>query len=156
MRRVPTDARCVVITGAVGGIGSVIVEQLGTRWRIRATDVHAGDGVQALDVTNLEHCVAVFSEADAVVHLAANPSPEADWEALRGANMEGSYAVAAAARECGVRRLVLASSLQVMSGDPETVQRRTDDAPWPANLSGATKVWAEALGSWVASGRKDS
>lgn len=30
------------------------------------------------------------------------------------------------------------------------MQRRVDDAPRAANLYGATKAWAEALGSWVA------
>jgi uronate dehydrogenase len=51
---------------------------------------------------------------------------------------------------CGVRRLVLASSLQAVSGYRDEVQRRASDAPRPANLYGATKAWAEALGSWVA------
>jgi uronate dehydrogenase len=85
-----------------------------------------------------------------VVHLAANPDPVADWDALREPNVEGAYAVAAAARECGVRRLVLASSLQATSGYPQTRQRRAEDAPRSANLYGATKAWAEALGGWVA------
>ena len=147
----PTSAeRSVVLTGAAGAIGSVIVDRLASRWRISATDLRAVEGIQALDVTDLERCIAAFHGADAVVHLAANPSPEADWEALSGPNVEGTYAVAAAARACGVRRLVLASSVQAMSAYPETRQRRADDAPRPANLYGATKAWAEALGSWVA------
>ncbi len=150
MDRSEAAARSVVVTGAAGGIGSVIVDQLGSRWRIRATDLRAGDGVEALDVTDVERCHALFAGADAVVHLAANPSPEADWDALAGPNVAGAYTVAAAARACHVRRLVLASSVQAMSGYPEVWQRRAEDAPRPANLYGATKAWAEALGSWVA------
>jgi nucleoside-diphosphate-sugar epimerase len=92
----------------------------------------------------------MFRGADAVVHLAANPNPQAEWGALRGPNVDGAYAVAAAARECGVRRLVLASSVQAVSAYPETLQRRVGDAPRAANLYGATKAWAEALGGWVA------
>jgi nucleoside-diphosphate-sugar epimerase len=49
-----------------------------------------------------------------------------------------------------VRRLVLASSIQAVSGYPEGVQIRPGDPPRPANLYGATKAWAEALGAWVA------
>jgi uronate dehydrogenase len=142
--------RRVVVTGAAGTIGSLIVDRLGSRWQIRATDRRATDGVQALDVSDHAGCLGAFHGADAVVHLAADPSPEADWESLRGPNVEGAYAVAAAARACRVRRLVLASSVQAMSGYPESLQRRVSDAPRPANLYGATKAWAEALGSWVA------
>jgi nucleoside-diphosphate-sugar epimerase len=49
-----------------------------------------------------------------------------------------------------VRRLVLASSLQAVAARPPEVQVRGDDQARPANLYGATKAWAEALGSWVA------
>jgi nucleoside-diphosphate-sugar epimerase len=142
--------RFVVITGAAGRIGSVVVDRLSSRWQIRATDARPGDGVETLDVTDFERCVVMFTGADAVVHLAANPDPSADWGALRGPNVEGAYTVAAAARECGVRRLVLASSVQALSGYPQAFQRRSADPPRPANLYGATKAWAEALGAWVA------
>jgi nucleoside-diphosphate-sugar epimerase len=93
---------------------------------------------------------------DAVVHLAANPDPESDWSALRAPNLEGAYVVAATARECGVSRLVLASSLHAVSGDLDTVQHRAEDPPRPANLYGATKAWAEALGAWVAASSNTS
>ena len=49
----------------------------------------------------------------------------------------------------GVRRLVLASSVQAVSAYPESRQRRAGDAARPANLYGATKAWTEALGAWV-------
>ncbi len=127
----------------------MVVDRLSSRWRIRATDVRLGEGIETLDVTDFERCVKMFAGADAVVHLAANPAPKADWGALRAPNVEGVYTVAAAARECGVRRLVLASSLQAVSGYPHTLQRRPGDPPRPANLYGATKAWAEALGGWV-------
>ena len=143
--------RPVVVTGAAGAIGSLIVARLGTRWQIRATDVRSGAGIEQLDVTDVQRCLAIFEGADAVVHLAANPNLDAEWGALRGPNVEGAYAVAAAARERGVRRLVLASSLQAVSGYPQTRQRRAGDPPRSANLYGATKAWAEALGGWVAS-----
>jgi uronate dehydrogenase len=98
----------------------------------------------------------MFRGADAVVHLAGNPNPHAEWSQLSGPNVDGAYAVAAAARECGVRRLVLASSVQALSAYPDTVQRRVEDAPLAANLYGATKAWAEALGGWVATSSQTS
>ncbi len=45
---------------------------------------------------------------------------------------------------------MLASSLHAVSAGPAETQVRATDQPRPANLYGATKAWAEALGSWIA------
>lgn len=140
----------IVLTGAAGRIGRAIAPLLPEHWELQRTDLEGGEGVAALDVTDDEACRSAFSGADAVVHLAANPDPAASWEHLLPANVVGTYQVAHAAVECGVRRLVLASSLHAVSGIPDGMQSRADDAPRPGNLYGATKAWAEAIGSWVA------
>lgn len=146
----PEAKRLVVVTGAAGAIGTLVVSRLGARWSIRATDIRSGAGIEHLDVIDVDRCRIMFEGADAVVHLAANPDPASEWSELQGPNVVGAYAVAVAARDCGVRRLVLASSLQTGMAYPHTRQRRAEDAPRPANLYGATKAWAEALGSWIA------
>jgi nucleoside-diphosphate-sugar epimerase len=146
-----TDKPRVLVTGAAGAIGAAVTARLSDRWRLRATDLHAGDGIDALDVTDADACHDAFAGLDAVVHLAGNPSPDANWSQLLGPNVTGAYVVAAAARDCAVPRLVLASSQQAVGAYPDTRQRRAEDPPRPANLYGATKAWAEALGSWVAS-----
>ena len=148
----PPARRRVVVTGGTGRIGRAVADRLSERWDLVVTDrvAAAGDGVQALDVTDLEACRAAFADADAVVHLAANPSPDATFDELLAPNLLGPYAVAQAAADTGVRRLVLASSLHATSALPTGVQRRTDDQPRPGNLYGATKAWSEALGAWTA------
>ncbi len=140
----------MVVTGAAGGIGRGIAPLLPGTWRVTATDLHPVDGMVSLDVTDVGACRAAFDGADAVVHLAADPDPRAGWESLLPTNVVGAYAVAQAAADAGVRRLVLASSLQALSAAPGHTQLRPGDAPRPADLYGATKAWAEALGSWVA------
>lgn len=142
--------RRVLLTGAGGLIGRAIGPLLPAGWDLVRTDVRASDGIRTLDVTDLDACRTAFSGADAVVHLAAVPDPDASWEQLLPANVVGAHQVAVAAGECGVRRLVLASSLQAVSATPAGTQIRSTDPPRPANLYGATKAWAEALGSWVA------
>lgn len=137
------------MTGAAGLIGRSIRPMLPEQWRVTWTDLEAAKGIDPLDVTDVGTCRRAFEGADAVVHLAAVPDPEASWEQLRGPNVEGAVAVAQAAIDCGVPRLVLASSLQAVSAPPPTVQRRASDPPRPANLYGATKAFAEAIGSWV-------
>lgn len=140
----------MVLTGAAGRIGTAVLPLLPAGWHVTATDLTAGSGVARLDVTDRDACAAAFSGADAVVHLAAVPDPDAGWDALLPANVVGTYTVAQAAMDAGVRRLVLASSLQAVSAVPSGTQVRAADPPRPANLYGATKAWAEALGSWVA------
>jgi nucleoside-diphosphate-sugar epimerase len=117
---------------------------------VQGTDLTAGDGISALDVSDADACRLLFAGADAVVHLAAVPDPAASWEQLLPANVVGAYHVAKAAAESGVRRLVLASSLHAVSALPHTRQSRAGDPPRPSNLYGATKAWAEALGAWAA------
>jgi nucleoside-diphosphate-sugar epimerase len=137
------------MTGAAGSIGGLVTPYLAGRWRLEPCDLR-GKAAIDLDVTDGDACRAAFTDADAVIHLAANPDPEASWESLLPANVLGSYQVAQAAIDCGVRRLVIASSLQVVLGYPDGTQVRAGDQPRPINLYGATKAWAEALGAWVA------
>ena len=140
----------MVLTGAAGRIGRAIAPQLADRWDLHCTDLQSDDEIAALDVTDLEACRSAFTGADAVVHLAAVPDPEATWEQLLPANVIGVYNVARAAADAGVRRLVLASSLHAVGALPHGTQRRADDPARPANLYGASKAWAEAVGSWIA------
>jgi nucleoside-diphosphate-sugar epimerase len=127
---------------------------LTSRWELELTDVTPG--AARLDVTDLDACGAAFGDADAVVHLAAVPDPSASWSRLAGPNLEGAYNVCRAAADRGVRRLVLASSLQAVSAYPPDRQRRADDPARPANLYGATKAWSEALGAWIAASSNTS
>ncbi|MHA3704571.1 NAD-dependent epimerase/dehydratase family protein [Jatrophihabitans sp. YIM 134969] len=145
-----SDGRRVVVTGAAGRIGSLVVGALGDRWDVVATDLRPGEGVDPLDVADRSACLAAFAGADAVVHLGADPSPIADWDHLHGPNVVGAYAVVSAAVEAGVRRLVLASSLHAVSARAPHAQARAGDPPRPGNLYGATKAFAEALGAWAA------
>ncbi len=142
--------RRVVLTGAAGRIGRAIAPQLAGRWDLSLTDLQPDDEIAELDITDLAACRSAFAGADAVVHLAAVPDPEATWDQLLPPNVIGLYNVARAAADGGVRRLVLASSLHAVGGYPQGTQRRVDDPARPANLYGATKAWAEAIGSWIA------
>jgi UDP-glucose 4-epimerase len=143
-------SRRVHITGSGGLIGRSIAPLLPSDWDVTRSDLRASAGVEALDVTDVGACRRAFDGVDAVVHLAAVPDPAATWEQLREPNVQGVVSVAQAAADCRVRRLVLASSLQAVSAPPATLQRRPGDPPRPANLYGATKAFAEAVGSWVA------
>jgi thioester reductase-like protein len=87
---------------------------------------------------------------ETVVHLAANPAPDAPWSDLLPLNVVGTYNVLAAARQAGCRRVVLASSVHAVTGYAHDVQVRTDDPVNPGTLYGVTKCFGEALGRYFA------
>ena len=114
----------IVITGAVGRIGRQMVMELEDRHELVLLDRrHPGPkGSIRADITakpprrRYGPASPVFAwehhleGADAVLHLAGNPSPHASLpDALRG-NVEGTWNVLEAAARNGVPRVVYASS----------------------------------------------
>jgi nucleoside-diphosphate-sugar epimerase len=111
----------VVVTGAAGNLGAAVVARLRRDGRgVLATD-RAGahvtqDGapldVTSLDVTSFEATRAALAGAEAVVHLAAIPSPAlAPAEVVFANNSVGTFNVLRAASVLGVSRVVIASSV---------------------------------------------
>ena len=88
---------------------------------------------------------------DTIVHLGAYPNPADFIDVLLQPNVAGLYHVCEAAAGAGVRRLVLASSVQVISGhrfDDRPVTAA--DGPAPTNHYALTKAWAELAGDMYA------
>jgi NAD+ dependent glucose-6-phosphate dehydrogenase len=152
-----SERRFLLLTGAAGRIGSAFREAYGERYRFRLTDLHtdtlgdtpgAGHEIVHLDIADAETCREACAGIDAVIHLAADPSPEADWESsLLANNIRGTVNVFRAAHEAGCRRVVFASSVHAVGG-LQDVEAIADDAPpRPVNLYGASKAFGEAVAS---------
>jgi NAD+ dependent glucose-6-phosphate dehydrogenase len=146
--------RFVLLTGAAGRIGTAFREEYGECYRFRLADLHtdglvdtpgADHEVVRLDVSDADACREACSGIDTVIHLAADPSPEADWESsLLPNNIEGVVNVFRAASEAGCRRVVFASSVHAVGGLQD--EAIVDDAPpRPVNLYGASKAFGEAV-----------
>lgn len=156
----------LVITGAAGRIGTFYREHLAQRrpaWRLRLTDLrdipHAlGAEVVLGNMADLEFSTRVCEGADAVLHLAADPSPRADFYAsLLERNVIAAYNAFEAAARGGARRLVFANSINAVNGYPKGVQPHAHMIARPGNVYGATKVWGEALAAtYAAQGRLSS
>lgn len=163
--------RVLVITGAAGRIGSFYRQHLreqgavgdgAAQWRLRLVDVRAPEGVRPEDevlagaeagnLADLDVARRAVAGAHSVLHLAADPSPRADFYAsLLDRNIKATYNVLHAAAEAGVRRVVFASSVNAIGGYPKDVQVRAEDVAWPGNVYGASKAWGEAVcGAFVA------
>ena len=99
------------------------------------------------DITDLEAFTAACGGIDTVLHLAADPSPKADfYQSLLSLNIIGGYNGFEAARRAGCRCLVFASSINAVLGYGQDGQAASWEVPiYPQNVYGATKCWGEAL-----------
>lgn len=150
------EPKRVVVTGSSGKIGRVVCAALREQGHdVLGFDRVAGDGQTPTtvgDLTDLDALRHAFADADVVVHLAAYIFVQGDFfEDLLEPNVRGLYNVAEAVREAGVKRWVLASSINAVAGRLGVdVQGIGVDERWPVSAYGLTKVWAEDLGHMYA------
>lgn len=109
----------IVVTGAKGNIGSVVVEYARSQGAqvLGVDNVGRGDGLGtyiAADLTDLGSCYDVVHGADALINLAAIPDSKMFPNAQTFmTNIAITYNVFLAAAHLGVPRVVWASSIQV-------------------------------------------
>lgn len=142
----------VLVTGAAGRIGSAFVSEMQDRYDFRLADktdrVHEllpGAEALVLNVADPEACIHAVQEIDIVLHLAADPSPAADYyDSLRPNNFDGTYNIFRAAADAGCRRVIYASSVQTLLGYPSEVETPVDAYWWPLNMYAVSKCYGEA------------
>src|ERR1043165_202431 len=128
--------RRVVVTGGCGKIGSYFVRFAADLYSIRVVDRVAWDPEKlgalhgeslALDLQNPEACQQACTGMDMVIHLAADPSPEADFfDSLLGNNILTTYNMFRAAQEAGCQRFIVASSVHAVAAYPADVQIKSN------------------------------
>lgn len=150
----------VLVTGGCGRIGSYFIRMMGERYAIRVVDRAAWDAEKlgpldgesmALDLMDMEACRRACEGMDMVVHLAADPSPDADFlGSLLSNNILATYNMFAAARAAGCRRFVFASSVHAVASYPGDVQIKESMPVRPTSMYGVSKCFGEALASHYA------
>ncbi len=125
-------AQSILITGAAGSIGSALLRRL-VHERVTGIDLRPGNGLRCADIRDRLTLRRIFEQTrpDVVFHAAALkhvPDLETEPFAAAETNIFGTVNVACAAREAGVRTVVLLS---------------TDKAVRPAGVMGKTKRVAE-------------
>lgn len=146
----------VLVTGGAGFIGHHLVSRLlhGGHDVVVLDDLSRGhadriEGGQLVfgDIRQRADCDRAMTGCDAVVHLAAQSNvmgSQSDPSRTFETNVTGTWNVARAAAEAGVRHLVFASSREVY-GEPATLPVSEETPFAPRNLYGASKVAGEAL-----------
>jgi NAD(P)-dependent dehydrogenase (short-subunit alcohol dehydrogenase family) len=156
-----TKRRKVLVTGAAGNIGSYFARNSGKKYDLRLM-VHGDEGSKGVDaikkfgevvtgdIGDLDRMREFCKGIDTVVHMAGNPSPNADWDSALNVNIVGTYKVFAAAKAADCRRVIYASSIHAVSGYPKDVQVKTTDPVNPGDLYGVSKCFGEALARYMA------
>lgn len=121
------------------------------------------DRFHLADVGDFDAVQRAVSGMDVVIHFAAAVSAKADWENVLHSNLIGIYNIFEASRQAGVKRVIFASTIQVVWGHrseepyrailqknddaipPEVPFLPTNAAPLPTNLYSSSKVWGEAI-----------
>src|SRR5699024_5131632 len=149
----PTRGRLVLITGATAGVGSHLASTLPEKYALGLhgrSPEKAPEGVE-LEIAELgeyQQVLALMDGIDTVVHMAGAASPESSWDLVLEANLIGVRNVLEAAREAGVRRVVLASSNHAMGmyDRYEEWPVYPDQLPRADSLYGVSKIFGEAIG----------
>ncbi|MEY2409123.1 MAG: uronate dehydrogenase [Verrucomicrobiota bacterium] len=142
----------VLVTGSAGRLGRSAVTALAINgWKVRGFDRGPTPGTDDFvigDLTDRDALRMAGRGTGAVIHLAATPDDDDFLTQLLPNNLIGLHHVMEAAREAGVKRLILASSGQVnwwqqLEG-PWPVH--PDDPVSPRHWYAVTKLAAEAAG----------
>jgi uronate dehydrogenase len=135
----------VLVTGSAGRIGQAVVQELVRRGHtVRGFDRRASAGVAEDVIGNLTDTAAIeraMYGVSTLVHLAATPDDADFIKELVPNNIIGVYNVFEAARSAGVKRMIVASSGQVV---------------WHSRMTGPMPLGADAVLTpkyWYAAGK---
>ena len=146
--------RRILITGAAGGVGTILTERLKEEYDITGHDPvaqpDADPVILGADLVDYDAVRGIMDGIDTIVHLAGAASPESSWDAVLNANIIGTRNLLEAARDAGVRRVVFASSNHAMGMYDRYEQWPVypDTLPRPDSFYGVSKVFGETLGRY--------
>lgn len=145
----------VLVTGTTGAIGEPLGQHLLQRGHyVRGFARRPSPGLADYimgDLNDREKVYQAVEGMDTIVHLGAYPNPADFIDVLLQPNVVGLYYICEAAKDLGVKRLVLASTLQTITGHGRPDRAiKIEEGPKPVNHYALTKVWGEAMGDMYA------
>ena len=161
------DVKKILITGVSGLVGSVLAASLKNEYEVTGIDLQDSNLVPTLkaDCTILDNIMPAFSGIDMVIDLASNPNQYSKWNVVHDVNLKCTSNALEAAKECGVKRVIFASSnhtsgmhefdmpySQIIKGDYTGLESNqipmisTDMPVRPDGPYGIAKVFGESAG----------
>ncbi|OFV68276.1 MAG: Vi polysaccharide biosynthesis protein vipB/tviC [Candidatus Syntrophoarchaeum caldarius] len=148
-----------VVTGGAGFIGSNLAEELAEMGEVTIIDDLSSGRLENISdlldknnvnfiresIANLTSLKAHFADADCVFHQAAIASVQRSVEdplLIDEVNARGTLNVLIAARDCGVKKVICASSSAVYGDSPE-LPKREDMSPCPLSPYAVSKLTGE-------------
>lgn len=133
-----TTTPTILLTGSAGRIGQAVVQVLGPQL-VRGFDLVPTPGLTDFvtgDLANVSALDKAMQGMETLIHLAATPDDDDFMSQLLPNNIVGFYNVMEAARQAGLKRLILASSGQVV-----WYQRKTGPLPISADVQPTPRYW---------------
>lgn len=143
----------ILITGPGGRVGTQIVPLLREHYALRLFDtaplVAAGDDeIVVGDIQDFDALRKACEGVSSMIHLAAI-SDEADFHTkLLPVNLAGTYNAFEAARQIGVKRVLYASTGQVILNYGRETHVTVEMPPRPSTVYACTKIFGESLARW--------
>ncbi len=158
----------VLVTGASGLIGGLVLANLADRYAFSGMSRHAVAGIPYMEasVTDLEAVRRAVAGTDMVLHLAGETKNDDDWDDHFQVTAGGTINVLRASAEAGVRRVVFMSTGSTMCGWEwddglpygKLARGERDLPPWelldhttpprPDSPYGVAKLFGEAAARW--------
>ncbi|CAF4645830.1 unnamed protein product [Rotaria sp. Silwood1] len=134
--------KLVLLTGAGGRIGKYFVEHANKqkyqlRLMVHSSEPEKVDAIKSFgeivegDLNEIETLDKACKDVHTIVHLAGDPNPSSTWDTLK---------------EAGVKRMVYASSIHAVTGNPKGVQAKTNEPPNPGDLYALCRYMGEKEG----------
>lgn len=149
----------ILITGALGQLGSELIPSLGERYgndSLIAGDIREGNirGIRTvrLDVSDRDSVRKLIKEEgiDEIFHLAALLSANGEKipDVAYNVNMNGTWNVLTSARDLGVKKVIIPSTIGVFGPDTPKTMVPPDTVIKPRTMYGITKLTSEFLGQY--------
>ena len=150
----------ILITGSKGTIGKILTGNLSNDFDIFGLDMKDGEGIRYFkaDISRYEELPSLFKEMgsiDCIVHLAADPRPDATWESVLKNNIIGTRNIYECAKQHSVKKVIFVSSNHVTSGYigyPQPVKKipgmpiiSVNDPVRPDSDYGSSKAFGEIV-----------
>jgi NAD(P)-dependent dehydrogenase (short-subunit alcohol dehydrogenase family) len=147
------EASCrpsILITGAAGGLGSLLARKLSHSFSLSLLDCkplpfHTTLPFYRQNLADRADLSSYLTGVETIIHLAGEPTARVPWESLLASNVLATQNLLREAHRLGGRRVLLASSVQVMEGYPPGTDITPDLPVWPVNRYGVSKACAEII-----------